>query len=59
MKKFNEALADCNKAIVKQPGMSSYYLLRADIHKAMGKTKEAQKDIAAAKAADQASLPPR
>lgn len=59
LKKYAEALADCNRAIVKQPGMSSYYLLRADIHKAMGKTQEAQKDIAAAKAADQASLPPR
>ncbi len=59
LKKVNEALVDCNKAIVKQPGMSSYYLLRADIHKAMGKTQEAKKDMAAAKAADQASLPPR
>ncbi|MCC7531276.1 MAG: tetratricopeptide repeat protein [Candidatus Melainabacteria bacterium] len=59
LKKFNDALADCNRAIVKQPGMSSYYLLRADIHKAMGKTEDAQKDVAAARAADQASLPPR
>jgi len=59
LKKLNEALADCNKAIVKQPGMSSYYVLRADIHKAMGKIQEAQKDLAAAKAADQANLPPR
>ncbi len=58
LKKLNEALKDCNQAIVKQPGMSSYYLLRADIHKAMGKTKEAQMDAAAARSADQAAMPP-
>ena len=55
---LKEALADCNQAIVKQPGMSSYYVLRADIHKAMGKPQESAKDLAAAKAADQAALPP-
>jgi len=43
---------------VKQPGMSSYYQLRADIHKAMGKPEEARKDMAAAKVADDAALPP-
>lgn len=52
------ALADVNQAIVKQPGMSSYYQLRADIHKAMGKTEEMRKDMAAAKVADDAALPP-
>lgn len=52
------ALADINQAIVKQPGMSSYYQLRADIHKSMGKTNEARKDLAAAKAADDAAMPP-
>jgi tetratricopeptide (TPR) repeat protein len=59
LNRLKEALADCNQAIVKQPGMSSYYRLRADIHRAMGKIKDAQKDADAAKAADQASLPPR
>jgi len=52
------ALADVNQSIVKQPGMSSYYQLRADIHKAMGKPEEARKDMAAAKVADDAALPP-
>ncbi len=55
---LKEALADCNQAIMRQPGMSSYYVLRADIHKAMGKSQEAVKDMAAAKAAEQAALPP-
>src|SRR5262249_28129242 len=27
---LKEALDDCNQAIVRQPGMSSYYVLRAD-----------------------------
>jgi tetratricopeptide (TPR) repeat protein len=52
------ALADINQAIVKQPGMSSYYQLRADIHKSMGKPDEARKDLSAAKAADDAAMPP-
>ncbi len=59
LKRLKEALDDCNQAIVIAPGMSSYYLLRGEIHMAMGKTQEAQKDKAAARAADEASLPPR
>lgn len=58
LKKYAEALSDINKAIVSQPGMSTYYVLRAEIHDAMGKKKEAQKDRASAKSADQAALPP-
>lgn len=55
---LTKALSDINQAIVKQPGMSSYYQVRADIHKAMGKPEDARKDLAAAKAADDAALPP-
>lgn len=55
---LKEALADINQAIVKQPGMSSYYQMRAEIHKAMGKPDEARKDLAAAKSADEAAMPP-
>lgn len=55
---LKEALADINQAIVKQPGMSSYYQMRAEIHKVMGKPDEARKDLAAAKSADEAALPP-
>jgi tetratricopeptide (TPR) repeat protein len=58
LKKYAEALSDINKAIVMQPGMSTHYVLRAEIHEAAGNKKEAQKDRASAKAADQAAMPP-
>lgn len=58
LKKYGEALSDINRAIIAQPGMSTYYVLRAEIHEAMGQKKEAQKDRASAKSADQAALPP-